>query len=85
MLGVFREGDKLTAIVGPYDSNTGGVYTRVGQDDVTSIVVGKADGPMGFYAVAQVMRGSDGVITETHPIHMLETVVIEDHPKGDPS
>lgn len=78
MLGVFQEGDELSAIVGPYDEGSGGVYARVGQNDVVRIVVAKADGPMGLYAVAQVLVGADESLKEIHPLHMMETIVIED-------
>ena len=73
MLGIYREGDKITGCWGP-NLDGSEVGATVGYDGVTEIIVGKADGPMGFYAVGQVFRGD--VLWMAFPLHMMQLVEI---------
>ena len=78
MDGVFKEGDTLLALVGPYHEDTGGTYARVGEGGVTRIEVAKAAGPTGWYAVAQVFVSDE--LTAIYPLHMLSIAVVSDAP-----
>lgn len=71
MDGFFQEGDKLKAVIGPGEQY---VCERVGREGVTRIVVDKAIGPMGYYAVALVYKGDD--IARAVPLHMMEVIDI---------
>lgn len=52
MLGMYQVGDNIKGIY-----NEQGAVAVVGRNDVTEILIDKADGPMGFYAVANVFKG----------------------------
>ena len=71
MGGAFQEGDQLHAVYGPGD----GVSCVVGYNKVTTIVVNKAAGPMGWYAVAQSYKGDK--MANCFALHMMETIVVE--------
>ena len=74
MTGHFQVGDMLHSVWGPqYDGGQPGA--SIGYDDVTSIVVDKADGPMGHYAVALVYRGKS--LWQVLPLHMMNEIVVE--------
>ena len=73
MLGVYQVGDRITGCwSASLDGNETGA--TVGYDGVTEIIVGRADGPMGFYAVAQVFRGDE--LWMNLPLHMMQSVEI---------
>jgi hypothetical protein len=74
MTGHFQVGDTLHGVWGPY-SDGGQPGATVGYDDVTSIVVDKADGPMGHYAIALVYRGDS--LWQVLPLHMMNEIVVE--------
>jgi hypothetical protein len=74
MTGFFQVGDKLQAVWAPYSAE-GQVGATVGQRGVTEIVVDKADGPMGHYAIALVYRGPS--LWLALPLHMMDEIVVE--------
>ena len=80
MLGVYREGDEITGCWSAESLTGDDVGCTVGYDGVTKILIGKADGPMGFYAVAQVFRGDE--LWQILPLHMMQSVEIA--PRGTP-
>lgn len=74
MDGFFKIGDKLHSVwsVAAEDHQSG---ATVGYDEVTEIVVDKAAGPMGWYAVALVYR--EGSLWQALPLHMMAEIVVE--------
>lgn len=72
--GFFQVGDTLHSVWGPA-RNGDQTGATVGYDNVTEIVVDRADGPMGHYAVALVYRGTS--LWQVLPIHMMEEIVVE--------
>jgi hypothetical protein len=67
MLGVYQVGDSLKGLY-----NDHGAIAVVGRKGVTEIVVDKANGPMGFYAVANIFKGDD-LVSIVH-LHMCSVV-----------
>ena len=70
---VYQQGQMLDAVFCPEmddGSNSGGA---VGYDQVTEIEVAQARGPMGFYDVAVIRRGTSRP-DEIIPLHMAEYV-----------
>jgi hypothetical protein len=72
--GFFKEGDFLQGCWGEPCINGEETGATVGFDGVTEIIVDKADGPMGFYAVARVMRGDE--IWMVLPLHLMQSVEV---------
>ena len=75
MTGHFQVGDKLHSAWGPQYDGGGQPGASVVYDGVTKILVDKADGPMGHYAVALVYRGD--ILWQVLPLHMMNEIVVE--------
>lgn len=74
---IYNQGQKLDAVWCPMDSDGGHSGARVGYDEVTSITVAQACGPMGFYDVAVILREGTGRAKEIIPLHMAEIIVTD--------
>jgi hypothetical protein len=60
MDGMYQVGDNLKCVCAPVQSEDDtGIIAQVGLNGVTEIVVDKAAGPMGWYAVANVFKGDN--------------------------
>ena len=76
MTGFYQVGDLLHSVWCPQSPDTSGqIGATVGYDGVTSIVVDKADGPMGHYAIALVYCGDR--LWQIIPLHMVNEIVVE--------
>lgn len=73
MNGFFQAGDTLHSVWGA-EHNGYQAGATVGYDGVTKIEVQRADGPMGYYAVAVTYRGES--IWQVLPLHMMAEIVV---------
>jgi hypothetical protein len=70
---VYLQGQLLDAVFCPETADGSNCGGAVGCDQVTEIMVSQARGPMGFYDVAVIRRGTSRP-DEIVPLHMAEYV-----------
>ncbi len=74
MESALRQGQMINAIFGPEMQDGDSAGGAVGYDQVTEIEIGQCRGPMGWYDVAIIRRGSTDRADEIIPVHAAEHI-----------